>query len=97
MPVLILNTDGQVAFDKLAGFYYTQVDSAGRGAQVFRHQVGTRHPDSDILVYDESANFDYSVSVEASLSKELILLNVKTVFEPYCNEIWVRNADYDLE
>ena len=37
LPVLILNTDGQVAFDKLAGFYYTQVDSAGRGSQVFRH------------------------------------------------------------
>ena len=31
LPVLILNTDGEVAFDKLAGFYYTQVDSAGRG------------------------------------------------------------------
>ena len=25
-PVLILNSDGQVAFDSLAGFYYTQVD-----------------------------------------------------------------------
>ena len=23
LPVLILNTDGEVAFDKLAGFYYT--------------------------------------------------------------------------
>ena len=96
LPVLILNTDGEVAFDKLAGFYYTQVDSTGRGTQVFRHQVGTPHPQSDILVYDESGNTDYSVSVETSLSKDFIMLNVKTVFEPYCNEIWVRNADYDL-
>ncbi len=97
MPVLILNTDGQVAFDKLAGFYYTQVDSTGRGSQVFRHQVGTPHPESDILVYDESANPDYTVSVENSLSKDLIMLNVRTMIEPYCNEIWIRNADYDLE
>ena len=32
LPVLILNTDGEVAFDKLAGFYYTQVDGVGRGS-----------------------------------------------------------------
>jgi protease II len=39
MPVLILNTDGDVAFDKFNGFYYTQIDSEGgtRGAKVFRH------------------------------------------------------------
>lgn len=37
LPVLILNTDGQVAFDNLAGFYYTQVDAEGRGARIFRH------------------------------------------------------------
>ena len=72
LPVLIFNTDGQVAFDKLAGFYYTQVDGAGRGTRVFRHQVGTPHPESDVLIYDESGNLDYSVSVEQSLSKELI-------------------------
>lgn len=96
LPVLILNTDGEVAFDKLAGFYYTQVDGVGRGSQVFRHQVGTPH-EHDVLIYDESGNPDYSVSVSTSLSKELILLNVKTVFEPYSNEIWIRNANYDLE
>lgn len=37
MPVLILNSDGLVAFDKLAGFYYTQVDASGRGTHVYRH------------------------------------------------------------
>lgn len=37
MPVLILNSDGQVAFDQLAGFYYTQVDASGLGKRVFRH------------------------------------------------------------
>jgi protease II len=41
MPVLILNSDGQVAFDQLAGFYYTQVNAEGRGCRVFRHQVGS--------------------------------------------------------
>ena len=44
LPVLIVGTDGEVAFDKMAGFYYTQVDTHGRGARVFRHQVGTEHP-----------------------------------------------------
>ena len=37
LPVLIMGTDGEVAFDKMAGFYYTQVDTNGRGARVFRH------------------------------------------------------------
>ena len=97
MPVLILNTDGEVAFDKLAGFYYTQVDETGRGSKVFRHQVGTKHPEHDVLIYDESSNPDYSVSVETSLSKELIMLKVQTVFEPYSNEVWIRNANYDLD
>ena len=96
LPVLILNTDGDVAFDKLAGFYYTQVDGVGRGAQVFRHQVGTQH-NQDVLIYDESSNPDYSVSVETSLSRELILLKVRTTFEPYSNEIWIRNTNYDLD
>ena len=68
----------------------------GRGSQVFRHQVGTQH-DHDILIYDESSNPDYSVSVETSLSKDLIMLMVKTVFEPYSNEVWVRSANYDLD
>lgn len=47
LPVLILNTDGEVAFDKFDGFYYTQVASDGgnRGARVFRHQLGTLHSD----------------------------------------------------
>ena len=72
LPVLILNTDGVVAFDKMAGFYYTQVDAKGRGVRVFRHQVGTEHPKHDVLIYDESANTDFSVSVETSLSKDLI-------------------------
>ena len=40
LPVLILNTDGEVAFDKFSGFYYTQVDAQGRGYKIFRHQVG---------------------------------------------------------
>ena len=97
LPVLILNTDGEVAFDKLAGFYYTQVDPTGRGARVFRHQLGTDHRAADILIYDESQNPDFSVSVAQSASKELILMNVKSTFKPRCNETWVRRADYDFE
>ena len=34
---LLLNSDGVVAFDHLAGVYYTQVDAEGRGSRVFRH------------------------------------------------------------
>ena len=55
------------------------------------------HPSHDMMIYDESSNIDYSVSVETSLSKELIQLKVRTVVEPYTNEIWVRSADYDLD
>ena len=43
LPVLILNSpDGEVAFDKFSGFYYTQIsgDGGGRGQKVFRHQLG---------------------------------------------------------
>ena len=43
MPVLILNSDGEVAFDNFSGFYYTQVSNEGRGHKVFRHQLGTLH------------------------------------------------------
>ena len=67
LPVLILNTDGQVAFDKLAGFYYTQVDGSGRGCKVFRHQVGSPH-EQDIAIFDESQSTDFSVKVENTLS-----------------------------
>ena len=59
--------------------------------------MGTAHPDNDILIYDESQNPDYAVSVETTLSKELILLKVRTTVEPYSNEVWVRSADYDLD
>ena len=81
----------------MAGFYYTQVDSQGRGCKVFRHQVATHHPEEDVLIYDEGESSDFSVSVENSLSKDLIQLNVRTVYKPYSNEIWLRNADFDLQ
>ena len=97
LPVLIVGTDGEVAFDKMAGFYYTQVDPNGRGARIFRHQVGTDHKSQDVLIYDESANTDFSVSISNSLSKDLILMNIETTFKPRCNEIWVRSADFDTE
>ena len=60
MPVLILNTDGQVAFDRLQGFFYTQVAPDGRGHKVFRHQLGTLHQE-DVLIYEEK-NPDFAVS-----------------------------------
>ena len=41
LPVLITNSNGEVAFDQHHGIYYTQVDSNGRGSKVFRHQIGT--------------------------------------------------------
>ena len=49
------------------------------------------------MIYDESGNPDFQVSVETSLSKELVLLKVKTVLEPYSNEVWLRSANYDLD
>jgi protease II len=59
MPVLILNTDGEVAFDQFNGFYYTQVDPNGKGQKVFRHQLGTLHHE-DVLFYEET-NPDFRV------------------------------------
>ena len=42
MPVLILNSLDEIAFDYgTQGFYYTQVDATGRGKKVFRHQLGS--------------------------------------------------------
>jgi protease II len=70
MPVLILNTDAQVAFDRFAGFYYTQVDAEGRSCSVFRHQVGSSH-EHDTLIYKE-VNPEFSVQVENTLSKEFV-------------------------
>jgi hypothetical protein len=32
------------------------------------------------------------VSVENTLSKELIQLKITSTFKPVCNEIWLRNA-----
>ena len=43
--------------------------------------MGTEHPKQDVLIYDESANTDFSVSVSNSLSKDLILLNIETTFK----------------
>lgn len=61
MPVLILNSDGEVAFDRFNGFYYTQLGEDGsRGAKVFRHQLGSLHSE-DVLIYQEK-NSDFSVS-----------------------------------
>lgn len=65
MPVLILNTDGQVAFDRFQGFFYTQVGLGGRGHKVFRHQLGTLHQE-DVLIYEEK-NPDFSVSGKETL------------------------------
>lgn len=41
MPVLILNAQDEVAFDKFQGFYYCQIDAEGQGKRVFRHQLGS--------------------------------------------------------
>jgi protease II len=64
MPVLILNSpDGEVAFDRFNGFYYTQTsgpDGGSRGARVYRHQLGTLHVE-DVLIYEEK-NPDFNVS-----------------------------------
>lgn len=60
-PVLILNSDGDIAFDRFNGFYYTQVaKESSRGTRVFRHQLGTLHS-HDQLIYEEK-NPDFSVS-----------------------------------
>lgn len=53
MPLLILNVKDEVAFDKMQGFYYTQVDAEGKGKRVFRHQLGQMH-EHDALVYEET-------------------------------------------
>ncbi|CDW77077.1 oligopeptidase b [Stylonychia lemnae] len=90
LPVLIKNTDGQYAFDKSNGIYYTQVDAFGRGVKVYRHQVGTLNS-FDKLVYEET-NPDFFVNVENTLSGDFIMINIQSNFSPKTNEIWIKNA-----
>lgn len=57
--------------------------------------MGSAHSD-DLLVYDESSNKDYSVSVENSLSKRYLQINIESTFHPVCNEVWIRGVgDFD--
>lgn len=95
MPVLILNTDGEVAFDKFSGFYYTQLSEDGRGSKVFRHQLGTLHSD-DTLIYEEK-NTDFSVSLSNTLSGDYIQIVIRSQFQPTTNEVWLKHAGKDNE
>ena len=103
LPVLILNSDGEVAFDRFNGFYYTQIseDGGSRGARVFRHQLGTLHQD-DVIIYEEK-NPDFSVSgtiyssinfflVENTLSGDYIMITIRSLFKPTTNEVWMKHA-----
>eukprot|EP00347_Sterkiella_histriomuscorum_P005460 403356529 len=89
-PVILVNTDGEVAFDKNDGIYYTQVDSNGRGHKVYRHQIGTLSQ-YDKLVYEE-VNPEFEVNVQNTLSNEYIVINIKSTFKPTTNEIWIKNG-----
>jgi len=80
MPVLILNTDGEVAFDKFHGFFYTQLSEDGRPSKIFRHQLGTLHSE-DALIYEEQ-NPDFSVSVSNTLSGDFIQITIRSLFHP---------------
>ena len=90
MPILILNAQDQVAFDQHEGIFYTQVDADGMGKAVYRHQIGARQED-DQLVYKET-NPDIAVSVSNSLSEEFVMININTTFLPRSNEIWLKNS-----
>ena len=49
-PVIIHNSDGEIAFDKHGGIYFSEVDITGRGHKIFRHSIGS-HRKNDILIY----------------------------------------------
>lgn len=93
-PVLILNSDGDIAFDRFNGFYYTQVEGS-RGTRVFRHQLGTLHS-HDQLIYEEK-NPDFSVSVENTLSSDYIMIKIRSLYKPTTNEVWLKHAGKDAD
>ena len=33
------------------------------------------------------------MSVENTLSQDFVIINIKSTFKPYTNEIWIRNAE----
>ena len=91
MPVLILNSLDEIAFDYgTQGFYYAQVDPNGRGKRVFRHQLGTVQQ-QDQLIYEEVGQ-DFEVHVQNTLSNEYILIDIRSTFKPRTNEIWLRKC-----
>jgi len=66
-PVIIHNSDGSIAFDKVGGIYYTELDITGRGYKVFRHNIGSSR-NKDLLIYHEK-NTGYKVILSILLSK----------------------------
>ena len=91
MPVLILNSLDEIAFDYgTQGFYYTQVDATGRGKKVFRHQLGSLQQ-QDLLIYEEVGQ-DFEVQVLNTLSHDYILIDIHSTFKPHTNEIWLRKC-----
>ena len=91
MPVLILNSKDEVAFDKDQGIYYVQVDADGIGKKVFRHQLGSLQS-QDALIYEET-NPDFNVSVSNTLSGEFVKVNICSTFKPETNEIWLKSKE----
>jgi protease II len=90
MPVLILNAQDEVAFDKHQGFYYCQIDAEGQGKRVFRHQLGSLQ-NQDVLIYEET-NPEFRVNLSNSLSTDFVMVEIASTFQPRTNEIWMRNA-----
>ena len=70
------------------------MDGGSRGAKIFRHQLGTLHQE-DVLIYEEK-NPDFTVSVENTLSGEFVKINIKSLFKPSTNEIWIKHAGKDV-
>ena len=89
-PIILHNSDGEIAFDKEGGIYFTEVDITGRGHKVFRHSVGSNRK-QDVLIYHEK-NPAYKIKTYNCISKDYIYIEISTIAKPENNEIWLKSS-----
>jgi protease II len=96
LPIVIFNSDGNVAFDHFDGLFYTQVDMTGRPHRVFRHQIGQAQK-NDYQFYHERHK-EFKVKTYNCNSKEMVYIEVSTNNSQgiNVNEIWFKPAN-DLD
>lgn len=91
VPIIFKNSDGNIAFDKSNGIYYTQLNKQLRPDKVFRHQIGIEGSDS--LVYFEK-NTNFKVKCFNCNSMEMTYIEISGYNQVVeSNEIWYRKTE----